>query len=106
MFEADSVLWLGGGLLALLLAWGLRSIERTPVPFPALVVAAGAAYFAVPASPSVPLDTELVLRLAEASVIVSLFGVGLKIDRLPRWSTWSVPIRLLVICMPLSIATH
>lgn len=104
MFEADSVLWLGGGLLALLLAWGLRTIERTPVPFPALVVAAGAAYFAVPASPSVPLDAELVLRLAEASVIVSLFGVGLKIDRLPRWSTWSVPTRLLVVCMPLSIA--
>lgn len=103
MFEADSVLWLGGGLLALLLAWGLRVIERTIVPFPALVVAAGASYFAVPASPPVPIDTDLVLRLAEASVIVSLFGVGLKIDRIPKWSTWSVPTRLLVICMPLSI---
>lgn len=107
MFEADSVLWLGAGLLTLLLAWGLRASEGRPVPFPAIAVAAGAAFFAWPASPLAPdiaSDTELVLRMTEVTVIVSLFGVGLKIDRAVNWRTWATPVRLLVICMPLSIA--
>ena len=47
---------------------------------------------------------ELAERMAEVTVIVALFGVGLALDRPLTFRGWSTTWRLLVIGMPLSIA--
>lgn len=49
-------------------------------------------------------DRETAERLTEITVIVALLGVGLSIDRLLGWRTWSTTWRLLGIGMPVSIA--
>lgn len=52
-----------------------------------------------------PIDNGLLAeRLSEFAVIVSLMGVGLKLDRPLGWKTWISTRRLLFITMPLSIA--
>lgn len=47
---------------------------------------------------------ELAERMAEITVIVALFGVGLALDRQLTFRGWSTTWRLLAIGMPLSIA--
>jgi sodium/hydrogen antiporter len=49
------------------------------------------------------LDTEILERLSEFVVIVSVFGCGLKMNRLLKLRTWQSTIRLIVLLMPLSI---
>lgn len=41
---------------------------------------------------------------SEICVIIGLFGVGIRIDRLRVWKNWQATFRLLVIAMPLTIA--
>jgi NhaP-type Na+/H+ or K+/H+ antiporter len=91
---------LGAAVLPMLL-------EGRPLSFPIIYVALGMVVFALPLRlPSVdPLaESELVERMTELAVIVSLMGAGLKIDRTFRWSSWRTTRRLLVLAMPLSIA--
>lgn len=49
-------------------------------------------------------NSVLVERTTEMAVIISLMGVGLKIDRPFGWRTWQSTWRLLAITMPLCIA--
>jgi sodium/hydrogen antiporter len=49
------------------------------------------------------LDTEILERLSEFVVIVSVFGCGLKMNRLLNLRTWQSTIRLIVLLMPLAI---
>ena len=90
---------LGASVLPVLLAGRLMS-------FPIIYVAVGMAVFALPLRlPAIdPLaEGDVVERLTELAVIVSLMGAGLKIDRTVGWSSWRITWRLLVLAMPLTI---
>jgi NhaP-type Na+/H+ or K+/H+ antiporter len=91
---------LGAAVLPMLLA-------GRPLSFPIIYVALGMAVFALPlrlptADPLA--EGEVVERLTELVVIVSLMGAGLKIDRPVGWTSWRTTRRLLVLAMPLTIA--
>lgn len=95
------------GLGVLALATLLHRFKDYPFSFPMLALTLGYVAFALPfgLTPPDPLEHQAVaVHLTELGVIISLMGVGLKIDRLPDWRTWSSTWRLLVICMPLTIA--
>jgi sodium/hydrogen antiporter len=51
----------------------------------------------------VRLDTEILKRLSEFVVIVSVFGCGLKMNRLLNLRAWQSTIRLILLLMPLAI---
>lgn len=77
-----------------------------PLSFPVLYVALGVAVFSLPlhlpaADPLA--EGDLVERMTELVVIVSLMGAGLKLDRRPGWRSWLTTRRLLVVAMPLTI---
>lgn len=95
------------GLGVLALAALLHRFRDTPFSFPIIALALGYIAFALPLGLTPP-DPQrhgaAAVHLTELGVIISLMGVGLKIDRLPNWRTWSSTWRLLAICMPLSIA--
>lgn len=94
------------GLGVLALATLLQRFRDVPFSFPIIPLALGYLAFALPLGLTPP-DPErhgrLALHLTEVGVIISLMGVGLKIDRLPSLRTWGSTWRLLGICMPLSI---
>jgi sodium/hydrogen antiporter len=90
---------LGAAVLPLLLA-------GRPLSFPIVYVALGMAVFALPlrlptADPLA--EGDVVERMTELAVIVSLMGAGLKIDRTIGWASWRTTRRLLVLAMPLTI---
>jgi sodium/hydrogen antiporter len=90
---------LGAAVLPMLLA-------GRPLSFPIIYVALGMAIFALPlrlpaADPLA--EGDLVERMTEVTVIVSLMGAGLKLDRPVGWRTWRTTRRLLVVAMPLTI---
>lgn len=91
---------LGAAVLPMLLS-------GRPLSFPIIYVALGMAVFALPLRlpPIDPLaEGELVQRLTEFAVIVSLMGAGLKLDRPVGWKSWNTTWRLLAVTMPLTIA--
>ncbi len=94
------------GLALLGAAWVPHLVKRNPLTFPLLFVAGGAVLYMLPlplpaANPvRYPLITE---RLTELAVLVSLVGVGLRIDTRFGWRRWSLTWRLLGITMPLTI---
>lgn len=95
------------GLGVLALATLLHRFKHFPISFPIIALALGYIAFALPLglTPPDPLKYQgAAVHLTELGVIISLMGVGLKIDRLPNWRTWSSTWRLLAICMPLTIA--
>jgi len=90
---------LGASVLPVLLA-------GRPMSFPIIYVALGMVVFALPLRlPSAdPLaEGDLVKRLTELVVIVSLMGAGLKLDRKVGWARWQSTWRMLAVAMPLSI---
>lgn len=96
----------GMGVLALTTL--LHRFKDRPLSFPIVALALGFAAFSLPlnlASFDPIKHQSLALHITELGVIISLMGVGLKIDRLPSLQTWSTTWRLLLICMPLTIAS-
>jgi NhaP-type Na+/H+ or K+/H+ antiporter len=100
--------------LSLLLAIVLpQLVHRIPVSPPMVLVALGMAIGLLPLDDAVSLDPQdhhtLITHVTEFTVLVSLMGVGLAIDRPldPRswrsWRTWSPVWRLLLVTMPLTI---
>ncbi|MDY7105921.1 MAG: cation:proton antiporter [Actinomycetota bacterium] len=85
-------------------------LDRGPLALPVVYVAVGAAAFALlPALPELrPTSNAATAHAleyaAEVVVLVSLAGVGLRLDRRFGWRSWSVVWRLLGIAMPLTIA--
>ncbi|MEM4780803.1 MAG: cation:proton antiporter [Halalkalicoccus sp.] len=81
-------------------------VSGRPISLPIFFVAFGACVFWLPGIPAPdPLEQgALTEHFAELVVIVSLMGVGLKIDRPPSLRGWAATWRLLAITMPLSIA--
>lgn len=100
--------------LALLLAIVLPQVtSRVAISPPMVLVAVGMLIGLLPISDSVSLDPqdhrELVTHVTEFTVLVSLMGVGLAIDRHFHvgawwsWRKWSPVWRLLAVTMPLTI---
>ncbi|TDX24192.1 sodium/proton antiporter (CPA1 family) [Modicisalibacter xianhensis] len=98
---------LGGfGLLILLVAWFPIFIRNLPLTLPIICLAVGYAIFAVAGEEGLnPRDYPAALTfLTELTIIVSLTGAGLSIDKRLRWREWANTARLIGLAMPLSIA--
>jgi NhaP-type Na+/H+ or K+/H+ antiporter len=95
------------GLAVLLAYWIPRLFSAREPAAAGLLIALGLIIFGwAPGVPealnptSIPAPWEIV---SELCVIVGLFGVGLRIDRLSDFSRWWPTVRLLAIAMPLTI---
>ncbi len=96
---------LGVAVLATAVLPGL--LHQRPLSMPIIAVALGAALFSLPVGldgPRPGTDDEIVERLTELVVIVSLTGAGLKLRRRVGWRSWATTWRLLAITMPLTVA--
>lgn len=97
---------LGGAIL--LSNWIPRWISGREPAASALLIAAG--YLAATHIPGVPIKVDPVASpkvwemVSELCVVIGLFGVGIRIDRLRMWQNWQATVLLLVIAMPLTIA--
>ena len=91
-------------LAAAVLPGHLRGL---PLSVPIIAVGVGAALFSLPVGldgPRPGVDDEIVERLTELVVIVSLTRAGLKLRRRVGWRSWGTTWRLLAITMPLTVA--
>ena len=89
LLEAYDLTLVVVGLGVLGLAALLHRFEDHPFSFPILALALGYVAFALPLGLTPPAPEEhgaIAVHLTEIGVIISLMGVGLKIDRLPRAS--------------------
>ncbi|WP_210439231.1 cation:proton antiporter [Nocardioides xinjiangensis] len=111
MTDATVYLLLGLSLLlATVLPHATRRIALSP---PMVLVGVGMAFGMLPLVDEVSLDPEehrdLITHVTEFTVLVSLMGVGLAIDRALEarswrsWRSWSPVWRLLLVTMPLTI---
>ena len=99
VFAVVGIVMLAAALLPIL-------ISRAPLSVPMVFFAAGLlAWTVFPQLPSPdPTDNgDFALHLTEVTVIVSLMGAGLALNRPFGWGTWSSTWRLLAITMPLSM---
>ncbi|GGK78441.1 cation:proton antiporter [Ornithinimicrobium pekingense] len=92
-----------GLLLASLLPW---VVEGRALSVPMVVLAFGVVVGLVvpgedPVSPV--LDATATAHMAEVTVIISLMGVGLALERPLHWRTWSPTWRMIALAMPLTI---
>ncbi|ASY72626.1 cation transporter [Sinorhizobium fredii USDA 205] len=96
------------GLVILLTAWIPMAFRRLPLSLPIFCIAIGALAGQTILVPGVDLasfDSRLLIEhMTELTVIVSLMGAGLKIDRPIGLRRWALTWRLLGIAMPLGIA--
>jgi sodium/hydrogen antiporter len=96
------------GCAILLSHWLPRWVSGREPASSALLIAAGYLAFAfIPGVPSPlnPVASPKIWELvSEFCVIIGLFGVGIRIDKLRAWKMWQPTVRLLVIAMPLTIA--
>ena len=110
MFEFSTyhVVLAGLGTVIILAFWLPRLVSGREPAASALLIGLGYAVFAlVPGMPAAidPISRPgLWERVSEICVIVGLFGVGLRIDRLRKRALWRPTLRLLVIAMPVTIA--
>ncbi|CCF00048.1 cation:proton antiporter [Sinorhizobium fredii] len=96
------------GLVILLTAWIPMAFRRLPLSLPIFCIAIGALAGQTILVPGVDLasfDSRLLIEhMTELTVIVSLMGAGLKIDRPIGLRRWALTWRLLGLAMPLGIA--
>lgn len=95
------------GFAVLIVAWLPSLLKVYPLSYPIVVVAIGllAYVFPLPLPSPKPLDhPEVTTHLSELCIIIALTGTGLKIDLPFSPKTWVVPLRLVILTMPLSIA--
>jgi NhaP-type Na+/H+ or K+/H+ antiporter len=95
------------GLVLILMAFASRWVSRMPLSFAVIYLAAG---LAIGPRGLDLLAVDLVRNagsvevLAEIAVLISLFGVGLRL-RLPfTWNAWRTPVKLASVTMVLTIA--
>jgi NhaP-type Na+/H+ or K+/H+ antiporter len=95
------------GVIVILARWIPRLVsKREPAAAPLMILFGAAAALLVPNIPilpdprQTPLPWELV---SELTVIVALFGAGMRIDNLTPWKRWIPTVRMLAIAMPLTI---
>ncbi len=95
------------GLVALIAAWLPAYTDKRPISLPVVLLALGAAIFAVPlgfVEPDLLTHLKVVERVTEFAVIIALMGAALKIDRPFGWKSWAPTWRSLSISMPITIA--
>lgn len=93
------------GLVLLTVTLGSGWITRLPLSYALIYLVAGVligpyGFSLLQQRPSIT----LLERLAEFVVIVSVFGCGLKMNRPLRLWAWQMPVRLIGLLMPISIA--
>ena len=95
------------GCATLFAHWLPRWISGREPAASALLIGAGYVSFTFfPGTPSPlnPLNAPKIWEMtSEICVVIGLFGVGIRIDRLRVWKNWQATVRLLVIAMPLTI---
>ena len=110
MFELDGrhVLLAAIGACVTVAYWVPRFMsEREPVASALLLVTGAGVFALLPGIPAAldPTDAASVWeRMTEMAVIVALFGAGLRIDKPFVRASWQPVVRLLLLCMPLTIA--
>lgn len=93
------------GLAILGVTWLPNLLKDKPLSYPIIYVVLGYLVYRLPLQlpdPLLYLNSSFVVRLTEFCVIVSLAGVGLKIERPLRWRHWRQLFQLLLIAMLLS----
>jgi NhaP-type Na+/H+ or K+/H+ antiporter len=107
-FQAYHILLAALGVAIVLAYWLPRFISGREPAASALLIGLGFAIFGwIPGMPEAisPITTPKPWEVvSELCVIVGLFGVGLRIDRLANRRHWVPTLRLLVVAMPLTIA--
>lgn len=95
------------GVIVIVARWLPRLIsKREPAAAPLMILFGAGAALLIPGLPTLPdprqtpLPWELV---SELTVIVALFGAGMRIDSLRPWKRWIPTFRMLGIAMPLTI---
>lgn len=95
------------GLIFIAASFLPRLLAKTHVSFAMVCIVAGILLgYLFPGLPHIdPVENSMLTeRLSEITVIVTLMGVGLKLDTPFGWRTWQSTWRLLAITMPLCIA--
>jgi NhaP-type Na+/H+ or K+/H+ antiporter len=95
------------GVIVILARWLPRLVsKREPTAAPLMILFGVAAALLVPNLPILPDPRETPLPwelVSELTVIVALFGAGMRIDSLRPWKRWIPTLRMLAIAMPLTI---
>ena len=95
------------GLAILGVTWLPNILANKPLSYPIIYVVLGFLLYKLPINlpdPLPHLNSKFVVHLTEFCVIVSLAGVGLKIDRPLKWKYWRQLFQLLIIAMVVSFA--
>lgn len=95
------------GIIVILSRWFPRLISsREPAAAPLMIMFGALAVMMVPNLPAPP-DPRTAPKLwevvAEITVVVALFGTGMRVDRLGPAKKWVPTMRLLLVAMPLTI---
>ena len=95
------------GAVVILSSWLPRLVStREPAAAPLMILLGAAAALLVPDMALLPDPREAPRAwelVSELTVIVALFGAGMRIDHLRPWRRWWPTVRLLAITMPLTI---
>ncbi|MDP2121103.1 MAG: cation:proton antiporter [Hoeflea sp.] len=95
------------GVVVILARWLPRLVSnREPAAPPLMILFGAAAALLIPGLPTLPDPRQepLVWELvSELTVIVALFGAGMRIDSLRPWRRWIPTSRMLAVAMPLTI---
>jgi sodium/hydrogen antiporter len=107
-FDAYHLTLAAMGTVIILALWLPRLFSRRePAAAPLLILFGAAVSLLLPDLETLPDPRQMPLlweRVSELTVIVALFGTGLRIDRLRPWRKWYPVVRMLAIAMPLTIA--
>lgn len=95
------------GMIVIVARWLPRLIsKREPASAPLMILFGAGAALLIPGMPALPDPREAPLPwelVSELTVIVALFGAGMRIDSLRPWKRWAPTVRMLAIAMPLTI---
>ncbi len=95
------------GVVVILARWLPRLVSnREPASAPLMLLFGAAAALFIPNAPTLPDPRQTPLPwelISELTVIIALFGAGMRIDSLRPWRRWWPTVRMLAIAMPLTI---
>ena len=95
------------GTIVILSKWFPRLVSsREPAAAPLMILFGALAVLVFPSLPSVPDPREapkLWEVVSEITVIVALFGAGMRVDSIGPFKKWGATFRLLLIAMPITI---
>jgi len=104
--ETSTLIALAAGLVIVLTAWLPLVLRRAPLSLPIIAIALGYMLFSWRGFEPVVepfMQRPAVEHLSETVVLIALMGTGLRIERPWTWRGWRMPVRLLLIAMPLTV---